>query len=270
LPQVIDILNSAQHPVIGRLAKYHLDAREDSKIDQMKFYEYLNDNFFIISARRFNAFEQAISWSIVGESKKLNVYSVAEKQAAFNTIYKNGITIDQDVFKGHLWSYMEYEKWSAKHFNVSAHFYYDRDFENVEEYILKLSAFAEVKKQQTWKDFSGLDFHDWNRIHYLTSVRKSTINVHDLYSSHDILMYSEFDVKLKELLNKYDIHLEGNVSSHMFRKTLGNRALKLNNYSNESMVLLMELFNHSSPTTTKRYLGVRDSEIQSIYDSLKL
>jgi integrase len=81
---------------------------------------------------------------------------------------------------------------------------------------------------------------------------------------------SYVNVKLKELLNKYDIHLEGNVSSHMFRKTLGNRALKLNNYSNESMVLLMELFNHSSPTTTKRYLGVRDSEIQSIYDSLKL
>ena len=81
---------------------------------------------------------------------------------------------------------------------------------------------------------------------------------------------SYVNVKLKELLNKYDIHLEGNVSSHMFRKTLGNRALKLNNYSNESMVLLMELFNHSSPTTTKRYLGVRDSEIQSIYDSLRL
>ena len=81
---------------------------------------------------------------------------------------------------------------------------------------------------------------------------------------------SYVNVKLKELFNKYDIHLEGNVSSHLFRKTLGNRALKLNNYSNESMVLLMELFNHSSPSTTKRYLGVRDSEIQSIYDSLRL
>jgi integrase len=81
---------------------------------------------------------------------------------------------------------------------------------------------------------------------------------------------SYVNVKLKELLRKYDIHLEGNVSSHMFRKTLGNRALKLNNYSNESIILLMELFNHSSPVTTKRYLGVRDSEIESIYDSLKL
>ena len=78
------------------------------------------------------------------------------------------------------------------------------------------------------------------------------------------------NVKLKELLHKYDVHLEGNVSSHMFRKTLGNRALKLNNYSNESIILLMELFNHSSPVTTKRYLGVRNSEIESIYDSLKL
>jgi integrase len=81
---------------------------------------------------------------------------------------------------------------------------------------------------------------------------------------------SYVNIKLKEILHKYDIHLEGNVSSHMFRKTLGNRALKLNNYSNESIILLMELFNHSSPVTTKRYLGVRNSEIESIYDSLKL
>lgn len=81
---------------------------------------------------------------------------------------------------------------------------------------------------------------------------------------------SYVNVKLKELLYKYDIHLEGNISSHMFRKTLGNRALKLNNYSNEAVILLMELFNHSSPMTTKRYLGIRDSEIESIYDSLSL
>ena len=81
---------------------------------------------------------------------------------------------------------------------------------------------------------------------------------------------SYVNVKLKELFKKYDINLEGNVSSHLFRKTLGNRALRLNNYSNESIILLMELFNHSSPITTKRYLGVRNSEIESIYDSLKL
>lgn len=78
------------------------------------------------------------------------------------------------------------------------------------------------------------------------------------------------NVRLKQLFKRYDIHVEGNISSHMFRKTLGNRVLKLNNYSNESMVLLMMLFSHSSISITKRYLGIQEREILDIYDSLRL
>lgn len=78
------------------------------------------------------------------------------------------------------------------------------------------------------------------------------------------------NVELKRIFKKYGIELEGNVSSHMFRKTLGNRVLKLNNYSHESIVLLMELFNHSSVALTKRYLGIREREILDVYDSLRL
>lgn len=78
------------------------------------------------------------------------------------------------------------------------------------------------------------------------------------------------NVNLKRIFKKYNIELEGNISSHMFRKTLGNRVLKLNNYSNESIVLLMELFGHSSMAITKKYLGIRESEILDVYDSLKL
>lgn len=81
---------------------------------------------------------------------------------------------------------------------------------------------------------------------------------------------SYVNVKLKEIMKKYDIILEGNVSSHTFRKTLGNRILRLNNYSNESMILLMELFGHSSPSITKRYLGIRQKEVLDLYDSLSL
>ena len=81
---------------------------------------------------------------------------------------------------------------------------------------------------------------------------------------------SYVNVKLKELLKQYDIMLEGNASSHIFRKTLGNRVLRLNNYSNESVILLMELFGHSSPAITKRYLGLREKEIHDVYDSLHL
>ena len=78
------------------------------------------------------------------------------------------------------------------------------------------------------------------------------------------------NVELKRIFKKYGIELEGNVSSHMFRKTLGNRVLKLNNYSNESIVLLKELFGHSLVALIKRYLGIREREILDVYDSLRL
>lgn len=78
------------------------------------------------------------------------------------------------------------------------------------------------------------------------------------------------NVKLKSIFRKYNIPTDGNVSSHLFRKTLGNRVLRLNNYSAESVILLMELFGHSSPAITKRYLGLREREIHDVYDSLCL
>jgi integrase len=53
---------------------------------------------------------------------------------------------------------------------------------------------------------------------------------------------SWINVNLKRIFKKYNMEIEGNISFHMFRKTLGNRVLKLNKYSNESIVLLMELF----------------------------
>lgn len=81
---------------------------------------------------------------------------------------------------------------------------------------------------------------------------------------------SYVNVKLKELLRKYGIFMEGNASTHLFRKTLGNRVLRLNNYSSESVILLMELFSHSSPAMTKRYLGIREKQIMDVYDSVRL
>lgn len=79
---------------------------------------------------------------------------------------------------------------------------------------------------------------------------------------------SYMNVKLKELVKKYRIKLDGNVSTHTFRKTLGRRVMEVNNYSNESLVLLMELFGHSSMSITKRYLGIREQEIHNVYDRL--
>lgn len=81
---------------------------------------------------------------------------------------------------------------------------------------------------------------------------------------------SWLNVSLKRIFKKYGVEIQGNVSTHLFRKTLGNRVLKLHNYSNESIILLMELFSHSSPAITRRYLGLREQEILDVYDSLRL
>lgn len=81
---------------------------------------------------------------------------------------------------------------------------------------------------------------------------------------------SYVNVKLKELFKKYRVKIGGNVSTHTFRKTLGRRVVELNNYSEKSMILLMDLFGHSSQAITKRYLGIREQEIHDVYDSLTL
>ena len=79
---------------------------------------------------------------------------------------------------------------------------------------------------------------------------------------------SYVNVKLKEIVKMYRIRLDGNVSTHTFRKTLGRRVMEVNNYSNESLILLMDLFGHSSMSITKLYLGIREQEIHNVYDSL--
>lgn len=79
---------------------------------------------------------------------------------------------------------------------------------------------------------------------------------------------SYVNVKIKEIIKLNRIRLEGNVSTHTFRKTLGRRVMEVNNYSNESLILLMDLFGHSSMSITKRYIGIREQEIHNVYDSL--
>jgi integrase len=79
---------------------------------------------------------------------------------------------------------------------------------------------------------------------------------------------SYVNIKLKEIFQRYRIKTGGNISTHTFRKTLGRKVMEVNNYSNESLILLMDLFGHSSMSITKRYLGITEQEIHSVYDSL--
>jgi integrase len=72
--------------------------------------------------------------------------------------------------------------------------------------------------------------------------------------------------KLKEIFNSYKIR--GQYSSHFMRKTLGRRVWEVNKYSDQALLLLSQLFNHSNVATTKIYLGIRESEISNLYLSV--
>lgn len=166
LPEITDLLKSTEHYKTSRLAHYHIVNRKDSINDQIKFYEYLNKEFFIIGCRRDNLLEYALSWGINGHSKILNVYSVREKIDRFSDIYKNKITLSKQTINGYLNKYKQYIEWSDTYFNVQSYFNYDTDIHNVEKYILGLD-FMKSGPSIGWDNMFGQTFSDYNTCHRL-------------------------------------------------------------------------------------------------------
>jgi integrase len=72
--------------------------------------------------------------------------------------------------------------------------------------------------------------------------------------------------RLKEVAKEYNLQIPTNsTSTHFFRKTLGRHTWAINNYSEKSLILLSDLFNHSSIRITKIYLGIKQEEIGDVY-----
>ena len=164
LPEIIELLNGADHYKTSRLAHYHIKNRQDTMADQVPFYNYLNDNFYIISCQRENLFEHALSWVIQSHSKKLNVYDPVEKIETFSELYQNGIVATEQGLTKYLTQYLDYTRWVENHFNVQSYFNYDTDLKNIEQYILNLD-FMKGHTENTWKDMFGQSWEDWNTCH---------------------------------------------------------------------------------------------------------
>ena len=73
----------------------------------------------------------------------------------------------------------------------------------------------------------------------------------------------------EEIKKKYKLHI-GNLSCPFsLGKTFVDRVYNMNSDNSElALVKLMELFNHSSVSITKRYLGLRQEELLNTYDCL--
>ena len=75
--------------------------------------------------------------------------------------------------------------------------------------------------------------------------------------------------KLKDLVKRYEVvkNITG-VKSHSLRKSFGRRVWENNERNERGLIMLNEIFNHSSIRTTKIYLGIREKEIMDVYQNL--
>lgn len=76
---------------------------------------------------------------------------------------------------------------------------------------------------------------------------------------------------LKDIGDRYHVRSACVFSTHSLRKTFGRRVWLQecgHGKGEQALVLLCDVFGHSSVSITKRYLGIREDEILSVYDAL--
>jgi integrase len=91
-----------------------------------------------------------------------------------------------------------------------------------------------------------------------------------IFTSQKGSIYSiqRINVILKDLRAKYNLKIK-NFSSHSLRKSFGREIFNRSAENAElAIVKLSQLFNHSNPSITRRYLGISQKELLDTYDIL--
>jgi hypothetical protein len=198
LQEIVELLSSVDHYKTSRLASYHIVRRGDTMAQQIPFYNYLNENFYIIACRRSNVFEHALSMALSRVTKKLNVFDFSEKIDTFFDIYKSGIVLDTEVFVKQLELYRHYIQWSEQHFNICSYFNYEKDVPRLEQFILDLPVFANQESKISWDQNFGMGFNTWNQMNYvlsdlrmLNSVERQQIDTLSLANQQAVESYQK-------------------------------------------------------------------------------
>jgi integrase len=91
-----------------------------------------------------------------------------------------------------------------------------------------------------------------------------------IFTSQKGSIYSiqRINVIFKDLKVKYNLKIK-NFSSHSLRKCFGREIFNRSAENAElAIVKLSQLFNHSNPAITRRYLGITQKELLDTYDVL--
>jgi|TARA_B110000285_G_C15137393_1_gene628022 integrase len=73
--------------------------------------------------------------------------------------------------------------------------------------------------------------------------------------------------RIKQIFERFDI-ITQNPSSHTLRKTFALRVYETNQRSEDALILLSEIFNHSNISITRKYIGITQERIANVYLSI--
>ena len=132
-----------------------------------------------------------------------------------------------------------------------------------ESFILIEKKTGKVREVKINKDFQR---------HILDCFRALKVLDHDecCFISRKRCVYSiqRVNAIFKEIKYKYNIKIS-HFSTHSLRKTFGRKVVETAGANSEmALIKLSELFNHSTPQITRRYLGLRKEELMEVYDVL--
>jgi site-specific recombinase XerD len=89
-----------------------------------------------------------------------------------------------------------------------------------------------------------------------------------LSQKNTVFSLQRINIILKDLKVQYNLKIK-NFSSHSLRKSFGREIFNRSAENAElAIVKLSQLFNHSNPAITRRYLGISQQELLDTYDIL--
>jgi len=170
LTEVISLLKTytKTQSMTCRLAHYHMLSRQDNITEREIFYKYINENFFIITCKRNNIFEYALSEGIKKYANIGNIYVTKQRFEILNQMYNNQISITQTDMIKFLNRYKDYENWTNENFNVNDTYVYENNVNNIDSYIKGLKCFNDIEVP-LWDEIFDIGWNDWNKCHRIIS-----------------------------------------------------------------------------------------------------
>lgn len=146
-------------------------------------------------------------------------------------------------------------------------------FEKQKDGTLKFKELYVLQPKKQKKKFVKLFFNQTVRLAINNYVAEYPIENLDNYlfpsrkGDEPILEDSMYRI-IKSIASEAGI--EQNIGSHSMRKTFGYHCFHEAKDKNKALVMLQQIFGHSDTTTTMRYIGLMDSEISDMYNSIEL